>query len=706
MTRQLTLKSFLGWLLGLSALPLLALASYLAYAYIDATHVAADRDAVDRVRNFANVIGDSLGAQIAGLQLLATSSLLEHPARLSEFYAEAQTYRRQFGAHVILADPSLQMLLNTRAPYGVALPHLPDPRGGGRSPATVALESGRPTISDIVDGPVANEPVIAIIVPVMRKGKAIYLLVATIETRKFQAMIDRVATADGWTFVLVDGRGATFAHGSAMPGHANPKPEERGQNVAGTSWQVVLEVTPEARRAAAFAAAKALLAIFVAAIVVSIVFARHASLMLIRAISSLAQTGESDSRSILPVAEIENARGTLDAATASLRESEARYRALFDNDHTVMLLVDPESGAILDANPAARLFYGLTRGQFAAMNVFGLNVLSPEQVREEMDRAARGERKDVHFRHRVAAGGIRDVNVFSGPVEIAGKELLYLIVHDETERVQAEEEVRKLHENLRRHAADLEVRVAERTEQLIAAKVRAEAADRVKSTFLATMSHELRTPLNSIIGFTGALLQKLAGPLNAEQEEQLNIVRNASQHLLTLISDVLDISKVEAGVMRLAHERFDLQDLLQRLGAAIEPECERRGLAFTLRMDVGAALVNGDESRVQQVLNNLLSNALKFTLLGSIEVALSRDRDEFTVSVTDTGVGIRRDDVAKLFRAFSQIETGLAGVSEGTGLGLAISKHLVEAMGGRISVESEWGRGSRFAFTLPAGGSE
>ena len=443
MTRQLTLKSYLGWLLGLSALPLLALACYLAYVYIDASQTAADRDATHRGQNFATVIGDSLGAQIAGLQFLATSSLLEQPSRRSEFYAEAQTYRRRFGAHVLLADPSLQMLLNTRVPYGAALPHLPDPRGGGRSPATVALESGRPTISDIVDGPVANEPLIAITVPVMREGRAIYLLVATIETRKFQAMIDRVATEDGWTLVLFDGRGATIAHGSAMPDHANAKPEQRGHNVAGTSWQVVLEVTPEARRAPAVAAAKALLAIFVAAILVSIVFARQASLLLVRAISSLAPTGERDSRSILTVAEIENARGTLDAATASLRESEARYRALFDNDHTVMLLVDPESDAILEANPAAERFYGMAAGHLTTMNISDLRMTPPEKVREELDRAAGEERKDFHLRHRVAAGGFRDVHVFEGPVEIRGHRLLYSIIHDETERVQAEDALRK-----------------------------------------------------------------------------------------------------------------------------------------------------------------------------------------------------------------------------------------------------------------------
>ncbi len=270
------------------------------------------------------------------------------------------------------------------------------------------------------------------------------------------------------------------------------------------------------------------------------------------------------------------------------------------------------------------------------------------------------------------------------------------------DREKSELEVRRLHEELQAHAAVLEQRVIERTAELETAKVRAEAADRMKSAFLAAMSHELRTPLNSIIGFTGVLLQQLPGPLNAEQEKQLGIVQNAGRHLLALICDVLDISKVEAGELNLTHERLDLCALCERMAAAFAPQAERRKLTLMLDLDRIDCIAYGDGRRVEQVLNNLLSNALKFTPSGQITLAYRREGNRFVVSVTDTGIGIKADDMDKLFRPFGQIETGLAGLREGTGLGLAISKHLVEAMGGEVAASSEWGKGSCFRFTLSA----
>lgn len=263
---------------------------------------------------------------------------------------------------------------------------------------------------------------------------------------------------------------------------------------------------------------------------------------------------------------------------------------------------------------------------------------------------------------------------------------------------------------------EMEQRIAERTltlqetnsklhatlEDLAVAKERAEEADRLKSAFLATMSHELRTPLNSIIGFTGILRQGLPGPINDEQKKQLSMVKNSADHLLALINDVLDISKIEAGQLNVAAETVDLREAVLAAVQTMRPLAEKKGLELVVEITDAVGTITSDRRRVEQILLNILSNAIKYTEKGQVRLDCAV-RDGFVVvNVADTGIGIAQDDLPKLFRPFHQVESGISRKYEGTGLGLSISKRLVELLGGTISAESEPGQGSRFSFTLPA----
>ncbi len=253
---------------------------------------------------------------------------------------------------------------------------------------------------------------------------------------------------------------------------------------------------------------------------------------------------------------------------------------------------------------------------------------------------------------------------------------------------------------LERAHEELEERVQQRTQELLIAKEAAESADRIKSAFLATMSHELRTPLNSIIGFTGILVQGLAGDLNAEQKKQLGMVQSSAQHLLALINDVLDLSKIEAGQLTLAHDRFDLRELVSRALGTIRPMADRKGVHLETQVDPTVGDFLGDRRRVEQVLLNLLSNAVKFTESGEVSVHVTRMPGAIQVAVRDTGIGIPSVHRRSLFEPFFQIDSGIARRHEGSGLGLSICRRLVELMGGTIEVSSTPGEGSVFTFTV------
>jgi signal transduction histidine kinase len=229
-----------------------------------------------------------------------------------------------------------------------------------------------------------------------------------------------------------------------------------------------------------------------------------------------------------------------------------------------------------------------------------------------------------------------------------------------------------------------------------------EIAGKHKSEFLANMSHELRTPLNAIIGFSEVLLEKMFGEMNEKQEDYLKDIHSSGQHLLSLINDILDLAKVEAGRMELNLTTFDLPAAIDNALTLIRERALRHNIALAAEVDPQLGELNADERKLKQILLNLLSNAVKFTPEGGkIKVGARLAGDMVEIAVTDTGVGIALKDQTIVFEEFKQVGTDYTRKAEGTGLGLALTRKFVELHGGTIRVESELGKGSTFAFTLP-----
>jgi signal transduction histidine kinase/CHASE3 domain sensor protein len=271
----------------------------------------------------------------------------------------------------------------------------------------------------------------------------------------------------------------------------------------------------------------------------------------------------------------------------------------------------------------------------------------------------------------------------------------------EEQRKQAEAEVRKLNEELERRVSERTAQLAIVNKQLEEQNQEVERANRMKSQFLARMSHELRTPLNAIIGFSDLLAEESGGPLNEKQRRFVGHIRAGARHLLQLINDVLDVSKIEAGRLELNLVRFAAAEATLEVLSIIKP------LAVSKKIQVDSAIADdvivcADRTRFKQILYNLLSNAVKFTPEeGRVWIEAGRDADIVRITVGDTGMGIPIDEQTAIFEEFHQVGGAKKDIGEGTGLGLAITKRLVEAHGGRIWVQSEVNRGSRFIFTLP-----
>ncbi|WP_321431200.1 PAS domain S-box protein [uncultured Methanolobus sp.] len=363
-------------------------------------------------------------------------------------------------------------------------------------------------------------------------------------------------------------------------------------------------------------------------------------------------------------------------AEEKIIRSEMRYRALFEKSNDAVLLHDL-TGKILDTNDKACTMFGYSKEEFMEINIIDLVLPEDKQSTiEAMGKVKENRNWRNETRMLRSDGSMLHLDVSGSLVEMQ-QNIIQAVGRDITDRIKAEE-------------------------GMMRAKIEAETASRAKTEFLATMSHELRTPLNSIIGFSDIMLDGMAGELVDKQEHYIEHISHSGHHLLNLINDILDISKIEAGKMELYLEEVEIKKAVNEIVTITDSLAARKNINVNVNVPDGVPAIRADKSKLKQILYNILGNAIKFTDdNGHVSIRVSYSAESVIVSITDTGIGISPEDQIKLFKPFSQIDASISRRYEGTGLGLALVKELIELHGGKIWVESEAGKGSTFSFELP-----
>ena len=375
----------------------------------------------------------------------------------------------------------------------------------------------------------------------------------------------------------------------------------------------------------------------------------------------------------------------------ALRESEKRLSQFFHATFEMVFFHD--NGKILDVNPAAMKTTGYQPKELIGRNI--MEFVSPESRQTVLDNMSTGVLDPYEIDIVTKSGTCMPVEIHARNIDLGGYKTRVVGLRDVSERKKSEDA-------LRRARDDLEIKVAERTRELVQANIKLQELDRLKSMFIASVSHELRTPLNSIIGFSAMMMQEAYGALNEKYSDYVARINHSGRHLLALITDIIDLSKIESGRIDIFISDFSLNEVISEAVEAICHQAENKNL--TIKIGVSREIsVHTDRRRLLQCLLNFLSNAVKYSEQGRITVVTEQIPEEVKISVRDTGIGIKEDDMPKLFEPFERIDSHLRVKAGGTGLGLYLTRKIAtELLNGKVGVESSPGVGSVFWIKIPS----